>query len=118
MTRQAIIHEAALRIEFGGTATTRAQLAHLLELSERDHIGLRVIPFKRGRFPGSGQSVVYATAAVPQLDTVELDATHGPEFLDTDIQLAKYRAQLDGLTDRALTPEESREFISEIARQL
>ncbi|MEV0096012.1 helix-turn-helix transcriptional regulator [Streptomyces sp. NPDC050738] len=117
-TVEAIIHEAALRIEFGGTETTRAQLTHLLELSERDHISLRVIPFKRGGFPGSGQSVVYATAAVPNLDTVELDATHGPEFLDTDVQLAKYRAQLDGLAHLALHPEESRDHISELARHL
>ncbi|WP_329167640.1 helix-turn-helix transcriptional regulator [Streptomyces sp. NBC_01267] len=117
-TVDVIIHEAALRIEFGGTATIRAQLAHILELSERQHIVVRVIPFKEGGFPGAGQSVVYASASVPALDVVELDATHGPEFLDTDIQLAKYRAQLDALQTRALAPAESRTFISNLARQL
>ncbi|MFE0680787.1 hypothetical protein ACFW17_08270, partial [Streptomyces sp. NPDC058961] len=32
---------------------------------------------KAGGFPSSGQSVIYAAAAVPQLDTIELDTTHG-----------------------------------------
>ncbi|GAA3374948.1 helix-turn-helix transcriptional regulator [Streptomyces sannanensis] len=113
-----IIHEAALRIEFGGPRTTRAQLSHLLGLMERDNITVRVIPFKAGGFHGAGQSVVYAAAPVPQLDTVELDATHGPEFLDTDIQLAKYRAQLDALESRTLSPKESRDFIHDVARQI
>ncbi|WP_455358738.1 helix-turn-helix domain-containing protein, partial [Streptomyces sp. SYSU K21746] len=80
----AIIHEAALRIEFGGTETMRAQLAHIVELSAREHITVRVIPFKAGGFPGAGQSVIYATGEVcrrtalaPQLCTDERPQTSG-----------------------------------------
>lgn len=69
-----ILHEAALRMEFGGAAVARRQLEHLLLMSERETVTLRVIPFKAGGLPGAGQSVVYAEAAVPRLDTVELGA--------------------------------------------
>jgi transcriptional regulator with XRE-family HTH domain len=113
-----ILHEAALRMEFGGPAVARRQLEHLLHMSERDTVTLRVIRFKAGSFPGAGQSVVYAEATVPRLDTVELDSTHGPEFIDTEAQLAKYRAQLDAAQSLALTPRTSREFIHALADDL
>lgn len=113
-----ILHEAALRMEFGGPAVARRQLEHLLRMSERETVTLRVIPFKAGGFPGAGQSVVYAEATVPRLDTVELDSTHGPEFIDTEAQLAKYRAQLDAAQALALSPPASRDFIRTLVDDL
>ncbi|MBA2809056.1 helix-turn-helix transcriptional regulator [Streptomyces sp. KM273126] len=114
----AIIHEAALRMEFGGPEASRRQHEHLLRMSERDTVTVRVIPFKAGGFPGAGQSVIYAEAAVPRLDTVELDSTHGPEFVDTETQLSKYLAQLDAAEAMALTPDASRTFIRTLADDL
>ncbi|MFE9650023.1 helix-turn-helix domain-containing protein [Streptomyces sp. NPDC006365] len=113
-----ILHEAALRMEFGGPAVARRQLEHLLQMSERDSVTVRVIPFKAGGFPGAGQSVVYAESTVPRLDTVELDSTHGPEFIDSETQLRKYRAQLDATQAVALTPKTSRDFIRTLADDL
>lgn len=114
----AIVHEAALRMEFGGPRVARRQLDHLLHMAERDNVTLRVIPFKAGGFPGAGQSVIYAEATVPRLDTVQLDSTHGPEFIDTEAQLAKYRAQLDAAEAVALAPDASRDFIRTLANDL
>jgi transcriptional regulator with XRE-family HTH domain len=113
-----VIHEAALRMQFGGRSVARAQLEHLLTLSERDSITLLVIPFEAGAFPGAGQTVNYAEGPVPQLDTVQIDSTHGPEFLYGEAQLAKYRAHLDWMERIALPPEKSRDFIQDIARHI
>ncbi|MFF4502131.1 helix-turn-helix domain-containing protein [Streptomyces sp. NPDC001401] len=113
-----IIHEAALRMEFGGSGVARRQLEYLLAMSERDAVTVRVIPFKAGGFPGAGQSVVYVESTVPQLDTVELDSTHGPEFIDSETQLRKYRAQLDAAASVALAPDASRDFIRTLADDL
>ncbi|MEU0964699.1 helix-turn-helix transcriptional regulator [Streptomyces sp. NPDC005917] len=113
-----ILHEAALRMQFGGPAVAKRQLEYLLDVSERDDATLRVIPFRAGGFPGAGQSVVYAENAVPQLDTVELDSTHGPEFIDSEMQLRKYRAQLDTMQALALAPTASRDFVRAIADDL
>ncbi|MDG4858507.1 helix-turn-helix transcriptional regulator [Streptomyces sp. T-3] len=113
-----IVHEAALRMQFGGPGVARRQLERLLQLSERDTIALHVIPFTAGSFPGAGQSVIYAQASVPPLDTVELDSTHGAEFIDTEMQLQKYRAQLDAMESVALAPAASRDFIRTLANDL
>lgn len=114
----AVIHEAALRMQFGGRDVARAQLEYLLEVSEKDNITVLVLPFSHGAFPGAGQTVVYAEGPVPQLDTVQVDSSHGPVFMHADGQLAKYRAQLELLEDLALSPERSRDFVREITQQL
>lgn len=114
----AVVHEAALRMQFGGADVARAQLNYLLEISERDNVTLLTLPFAQGSFPGAGQTVTYAEGPVPQLDTVQVDSSHGPAFLYAEGQLAKYRAQLDLLEELALPPEPSRDLIREIAQQL
>ncbi|MGP3984235.1 DUF5753 domain-containing protein [Streptomyces sp. KR80] len=112
------IHEAALRMQFGGQEVTREQLDHLCTMSERDNIDLRVIPVEVGAFPGAGHALLYAHGVVPQLDTVQLDSAHGPEFMHAEAQLTKYRAHLDWMEKASLPSTESREFIHDIARQL
>jgi transcriptional regulator with XRE-family HTH domain len=115
---QAIIHEAALRMQFGGPKTARAQLHHILEMSERDNVEVRVLPFAAGGFVGAGQSVEYMRGPIPQLDTVQVDAFHGIAFIDAEMQLRRYRVLLDRMESLTLSPEESRDFILDIARQL
>ncbi|WP_427764938.1 helix-turn-helix domain-containing protein [Streptomyces sp. DSM 41931] len=114
----AVVHEAALRMQFGGRDVARGQLQYLLEVSEWDHVTVLVLPFDHGAFPGAGQTVVYAEGPVRQLDTVQIDNSHGPNFLHAETQLAKYRAQLDLLEGLALSPERSRDFIRAIAHHL
>ncbi|MFD9910050.1 DUF5753 domain-containing protein [Streptomyces sp. NPDC059063] len=116
MPYAATVHEAALRMGFGGPAATRAQLRHLLEMSELPNVTLRVVPFGQVPFPGTGQSVDYVVGPVPQLDTVQLDTHHGCEFLDAEAQLAKYRSVLDRMESGALTPHASRDLIHHLAQ--
>ncbi|MBX9396834.1 helix-turn-helix transcriptional regulator [Streptomyces sp. TRM72054] len=114
----AVVHEAALRMQFGGRKVARPQLDHLLDVSERPAVRLLVIPFAAGTFPGSGQTFTYLEGPVPQLDTVQVDSTHGPEFLSGEAQLAKYRTHLDLMERIALSPDESRDFVRDVANSL
>jgi transcriptional regulator with XRE-family HTH domain len=114
----ATIHEAALRMQFGGRDITRAQLKHLVEMSEREHITVLVIPFTAGDFPGAGQTALYAEGPVPQLDTVQLDTEHGSEQLYADAQLDKYRTLFERFEAIALKPAPSRDFIHNIIKAL
>ncbi|MBT2401636.1 helix-turn-helix transcriptional regulator [Streptomyces sp. ISL-100] len=114
----AILHEAALRMQYGGPPTARAQLGHLIELSKQDNVSIRVIPFARASFPGNGQSIDYVSGPVPELDTVQLDTHHGCAFLDSEAHLAKYRTVLDRMEASSLKPAESRDFIHRIAQEL
>ncbi|MEV5545522.1 helix-turn-helix transcriptional regulator [Streptomyces sp. NPDC052309] len=113
-----VLHEAALRMQFGGRKVARGQLEHLLDVSELPHVSLRVLPFAAGAFPGAGQTVVYMEGPVPRLDTVQIDSSHGPEFLHHEAQLSKYRTQLDWMERHALSPTESYALIQDIANQL
>ncbi|MGW1189013.1 Scr1 family TA system antitoxin-like transcriptional regulator [Streptomyces sp. NPDC002559] len=115
---RAVIHEAALRMTFGGPDIARRQLRHLLELSELPHATIRVIPFEATYYPGSGQSVYYVHGPVPALDTAQLDQSHGPVFIDAEAQLAQYRLLLERLDAAALNVEQSRELIHRVAQGL
>ncbi|GHD99877.1 DUF5753 domain-containing protein [Streptomyces alanosinicus] len=112
----AVIHECALHMGYGGSATVRAQLKHVLDMSELENVTVRIIPFGKGCFPGTGQSVDYLLGPVPQLDTVQLDTHHGCEFLDAEAQLEKYRLVLDRMEANSLKPVESRDLIHRIAQ--
>lgn len=113
-----LIHEAALRMTFGGPEVARGQLEYLLKESERDNVTVRVIPFAAGGFVETGGSTQYVFGPVPQLDTVQTDTTTGPAFLDAETHLVNYRAALDRTEERALDPERSRDFIRKIAQQV
>ncbi|MFE6162474.1 helix-turn-helix domain-containing protein [Streptomyces sp. NPDC056486] len=115
---QAIIHEAALHMQFGGPSVTARQLQHVLDMSERDHIQVGVIPFTAGAYPGSGQSILYAEGPVPQLDTVHLDQSHGAALICAEAQLGKYRMLLARIEDKALSPSASRDLILSIVHNL
>ncbi|MGW7555290.1 helix-turn-helix domain-containing protein [Streptomyces rimosus] len=116
---EAVIHEAALRMGIGGTDVVRAQLRHLMDMSEHENVTIQVIPFGRADFPAAGgQPITYVCGPVPQLDTVLLDADHGLEVLHAEDQLARYREVLDRMRRCALDPAESRTFIHKIAKSL
>ncbi|WBO66072.1 helix-turn-helix domain-containing protein [Streptomyces camelliae] len=113
-----IVHEAALRMQFGGPRVTREQLEYLLVQSETEGVTVLVVPFANGGFPGAGQTVLYAEGPSEQLDTVQIDNSHGPDFLYGEKELSKYRAHLDRMEDLALSPDDSRDFIHTIAQGL
>lgn len=114
----AIIHEAALRMRFGGRKVAREQLEHLLEVSTRPAVTVRVIPFTNEDFIEVTQPVLYARGVVPQLDTVQIDSAFGGRFLDSGADLRKYRTLFEIAEQAALDPEASRQIIHHIAREL
>ncbi|MFE3034488.1 helix-turn-helix domain-containing protein [Streptomyces canus] len=114
---KALIHEAALRIRVKDRATSRAQLARLLELSEAEHITLRAIPFDLDDFAASS-TMTYAGGPLPKLDTVVLDAPHGSVLIDSEAQLNIYRTRFHMVEAVSLEPNESRDFIHRLAKEL
>ncbi|MET9409444.1 helix-turn-helix transcriptional regulator [Streptomyces sp. NPDC002935] len=113
-----VVHEAALRIMVGDRATSRAQLTHLLELSEADHIAVRVIPFDLEGFGGATSAMAYAGGLVPKLDTVVRDAPQGAAFIDSADQLDAYRTLFRKVEDVSLGTARSREFIHRLTKEL
>jgi transcriptional regulator with XRE-family HTH domain len=115
---EATIHEAALRMRFGGRAVARRQLEHLMEVGERRNVTVRVVPFTNEEFYEMTQAVIYADGVVPQLDTVQIDGPIGGRYLDSDAQIAAYRRFLSRTGSVSLDREESRQLIYHIAREM
>ncbi|MDF9813120.1 helix-turn-helix transcriptional regulator [Streptomyces sp. SPB162] len=113
-----IIHEAALRMRFGDQQVLRAQLAALLEASERENVTVRIVPFEAGGFHIAGLTVTYASGAVAQLDTVQLDTAHKALFLEAEAQLENHRAIFERTEKMALPVKKSRDFIRSIAHHM
>ncbi|MDQ0789352.1 transcriptional regulator with XRE-family HTH domain [Streptomyces sp. B3I8] len=113
-----IIHEAALRIQVGGPKVARAQLKHLLEASDRDNVTILIIPFAAGGFPMAGESLMYAEAADPHLDTAHMDSPSGAVFLDSPTQLENFRKRLDLIEKIALGARASQDAIRAVIRDL
>ncbi|MDH6625212.1 transcriptional regulator with XRE-family HTH domain [Streptomyces sp. LBL] len=118
MPYDAIIHEAALRMHVGGPQVARAQLEYLLRMSDRANITIRVIPFVADGFAGAGFPMQYVGGVVPQLDTVQIDTTHGAEFIDAPAQLIRYRDRLERVDSAALPQEASLDLVRRIAQGL
>jgi transcriptional regulator with XRE-family HTH domain len=115
---EVILHEAALRMRFGGRKVTKDQLEFLLEVSESPSVTLRVIPFASENFIEATQPVLYAEGVVPQLDTVQVDTVVGGFFLGGGVELKKYRQLLDIAEGSSLDVADSRQLIHTITREL
>ncbi|MEV6588321.1 helix-turn-helix domain-containing protein [Streptomyces acidicola] len=113
-----IIHEAALRMRVGGSEVARAQLEHLVQAPERTSLILRVIPFTAEGFAGAGYAMQYVGGVVPQLDTVQIDTTHGAEFIDAAARLNRYRTLFESIDKAALPQDASLDLIRRIVQEL
>ncbi|MEU4032708.1 helix-turn-helix domain-containing protein [Streptomyces collinus] len=114
----ALVHEAALRIMVGSRAASRAQLTRVLELSEGDHVSVRVIPFELEHFNDVGAAMTYVGGAVPRLDTVVRDGPHGTVFVDSAAQLSVFRTHFRRLQGVSLDPQRSRDLIHRLSKEL
>ncbi|GED85316.1 hypothetical protein TNCT6_24010 [Streptomyces sp. 6-11-2] len=107
-----------MRIRVGDRAAARAQLGRVLELSEADHVSLRVIPFDLDGFAGAWSNMMLAGGAVPKLDTAVRDAPHGTAFIDSEAQLGVFRTLFRKVEEVSLDPDRSRDFIHRLAKEL
>ncbi|MER6953114.1 helix-turn-helix transcriptional regulator [Streptomyces sp. NPDC000618] len=114
----AVVHEAALRMRFGGRKIAKEQLEFLLLASERPTVTVRVIPFTCEEFIEATYPLMYARGVVPQLDTVQMDSPAGGIFVTAAAELNKYRNLIDVAERASLDVEKSRQLIHDIAREL
>ncbi|MFD4955022.1 helix-turn-helix domain-containing protein [Streptomyces sp. NPDC058451] len=115
---EVVLHEAALRFRVSDRTAWLGQLTRLVELSEADHITLRVIPFDLDDFSRASSTMTYVGGPLPKLDTVVRDAPHGSVFIDFEAQLNAYRTRFRKVEAVSLEPERSRDFIHRLTKEL
>ncbi|MFF8318872.1 DUF5753 domain-containing protein [Streptomyces bobili] len=114
----ALVHEAALRMRYGGRKVAKGQLEFLLETSAWPAVTVRVIPFACEEFIEAAHSLLYASGVVPQLDTVHLDGPLGGIPVTDAAGLVRFAGMLDFAERAALSERASRQLIHHIAQEL
>ena len=115
----AVLDEAALHRMVGGEDVMRAQLGHLVTAAKAPNVTLQVIPYDAGAHPGMpGQFVLMDFRDPLDTDLVNIDSMAGDLFLESDEDIARYRAIFDNLVAIALSPRKSASFVSEIGNKL
>lgn len=111
------IHEQALWLPVGGTEVWREQLAHLLRLSVRKYISIRIVPRSAGVHAGiTGDFRLMKFAKYPPV--VYIDSVRCSLFFDDKETVDTYENILKDLAGVALDEEESRAVINSILEGL
>jgi len=104
----AVIDESALRRPLGGRDVMRAQLQHLIEITESPQVTMQIMPFDRGGHSAAGGSFAilrFAEADLP--DIVYIEQLTGALYLDRPEEIDHYREVMNSLSAEAETPAES-----------
>ncbi|MFD9430662.1 helix-turn-helix domain-containing protein [Streptomyces sp. NPDC060002] len=112
-----ILDESALRRVVGSLDIMREQLEHLKALSAEPHITVQVLPYTAGAHPGlSGQFSILWFADSPEAGVVYLERFTSGLYLEKPSDVRHYGVMHDHLQAQALTPDDSRDFITHTAR--
>jgi hypothetical protein len=108
------LHEQALRLPVGGSAVMSNQLHHLLQMSVRTYIAIRVIPIAFGAHAGTAGAfrLMEFDEVRPVIYIEEQTAGH---FLEEPGEIASYRKIFTSFANSALGKEESKDRIAELA---
>jgi transcriptional regulator with XRE-family HTH domain len=111
------VHEFALRLPVGGPAVMLDQLEHLLRMSRRHFLTLRVVPAALGAHAGMAGAFTLLEFADFR-PVVYLESTTASLFLELPVEIEAYRHILATLAETALEEEESRKLIATLATEL
>ncbi|MET8773420.1 helix-turn-helix transcriptional regulator [Nocardia sp. NPDC004654] len=124
VTLDVVVGEAALRRVAGGRGVMATQLRHLADMSTRENIELRVLPFEAG-FP-SGVSMppfvildfgTAVTDAATEPAVVFLEGVVGNLYVEKAEDVASFIRSYDRISDAALDAVSSRNLLRNIARE-
>lgn len=105
-----ILDETVFHRPFGGVKVMREQLGHLLDLSERPNIAIRVLPFSThsAACPETTFRLLNMPAPLPMVAQTPTES--GAIYVELP-EAAKFEAAYARLERHALDPDESRVFI-------
>jgi transcriptional regulator with XRE-family HTH domain len=111
------VHEFVLRLPVGGPAVMSDQLHHLLRMSVRPYLTLRVVPAALGAHAGiAGHFTLLEFAEFKPV--AYLESQTSSLFLERPEEISAYQHILATLAGTALKEGESRELIATLATEL
>lgn len=113
----AVLDESALRRVVGSPDVMREQLEHLNALGAEPHITVQVLPYTAGAHPGlSGQFSILRFADSSAQSVVHLERFTSDLYLEKPSDVQQYSVLHDHLQAQALSPDSSRDFITDAAK--
>ena len=112
---RALLDEAVLHRQVGGTAVMKAQLDKILSLMKDEIALIQVIPYEVGAYAAIDSNFDYlefGSYALPDLVFVEGLVSH--LYLERPDDLSRYREAIEYLRDEALNPKDSAKRIEEV----
>ncbi|MER5598441.1 helix-turn-helix transcriptional regulator [Streptomyces sp. NPDC002265] len=104
----AVVDESVLLRVLGSPTVMREQLAHLIEMAQRPHVTVQVVPLDVTHASAPAIPVTYLRFGGLDLpDVVYLEHIRSANFLEDRDETEEYRLALDRLADEALSPRES-----------
>jgi transcriptional regulator with XRE-family HTH domain len=117
-TLWAVVDEAALRRPIGSPRVMRAQVDHLLEMSELPNVILQVLPFRLGARSAAGGPFTILRFAEPDLpDIVHTEQLTSAVYLDERVDVEPYLAVMEQVTAQAETPLASQDMLRRQSRE-
>lgn len=113
----AVVSAAALVSSIGNPAAMRSQIKHLLAESERETVGLRVLPLECGPHVGSdGSFTLFEFPDASQL--ASLESLVSQIYLEDDDSLQAYSRAYLQVSNMALDQRATRDYLANLARSL
>ncbi|MEU8889356.1 helix-turn-helix transcriptional regulator [Streptomyces sp. NPDC048442] len=113
----AVVDEAALRRMVGDRHLMLAQLEHLQALARLPHVTVQVLPFKAGAHTGlSGHYAILEFPETTDSSVVYIEGVTSDLYLEKTADVQKYTVMYEHLRAKALSAEESQEYIDDIAK--
>jgi transcriptional regulator with XRE-family HTH domain len=108
-----VVDEAVLLRVIGGRAVMRAQLQRLLDLAERPHLAVRVLPFALGEHVGlRGPFVLLKFAGTNDPDVVYIEQRRGDALFQEEVEvIANHQRLFAELERRAAHPDELHTYV-------
>ena len=111
------LHEFVFRLPVGGPEVMSEQLHHIIRMSVRPNVSVRVVPGAIGGHAGTAGSFT-----LMEFDTITpivyLDSETSSLFLELPVEIEAYQSILAALDATALPEGQSRDFIAELAVEL
>lgn len=113
------LDEAALRRTLGGPQVSRAQIRHLIEVTELPNITLQILPFRFGGHAAAGGPFSILRFSEPDLpDIVYLEQLTSALYLDKRDDIDYYMGIMDRLCVEAESPADTISFLNRLIKDI
>jgi transcriptional regulator with XRE-family HTH domain len=107
----AVLDEAVLHRVIGSPEVMRAQLRHLINVSNLANVTVQIVPFTVGAHPALGSTFNILQFSGPLADVVYVEGLLGWIYLERPEDIARYRNAFERLSEIAMDPGDSTDLI-------